>query len=409
MRNLTLVGGLWWEGRGFRPETVYVAGGLLTRRRPSVPTETLELAGGYVVPPLGDAHCHHFDNPASIGSLVKSYLESGVFYAQNTGNSASARRNPQVSLRLNRPDSVDVTWADASLTSTLGHPFFVYEALANGLYNLGETGVAEKIRNQRKGEGDSYLFADTPEMLAQVWPLYEKRRPDFLKVILSSSEDHAAAFARQVPGGHGLDPTLLPEVVQRAHRLGLRVWAHVDTAYDFHIAVKAGVDGLAHLPGYGMGNQAAKRFEIAESDAREAGRRGIVVNVTGAIAKNYAKEPQALERVRALQRRNITLLKKHRVRLTIGMDSYGTGPWPEVEYLAGLGVFTLPELLHAWWADTPQAIFPYRRIGSLKDGFEASFLVLKHNPLERLENIKDITLRVKQGCLLTTATDPGRN
>lgn len=400
MRNMTLTGGLWWDGRGFRPETVHVVGGLLTRRHPSVPTETLDLAGGYVVPPLGDAHCHHFDNPASVGNLVKSYLESGVFYAQNTGNSATARRNPQVALRLNRPDSVDVTWADASLTSTLGHPFFVYEALANGLYNPGETGVVEKIRSQRKGEGDSYAFADTPEMLARVWPLYEKRRPDFLKVILSGSEDHAAAFARQVPGGHGLNPTLLPDVVQRAHRLGLWVWAHVDTAYDFHIAVKAGVNGLAHLPGYGMGKQESKPFEIAEPDAREAGRRGIFVNVTGAIAKNYAKEPQALERARALQRRNIALLKKHGVRFTIGMDSYGTGTWPEAEYLAGLDVFTLPELLRSWWTDTPLAIFPGRPIGSIKDGFEASFLVLKHNPLERLENMKGITLRMKQGCLL---------
>jgi imidazolonepropionase-like amidohydrolase len=401
MRDLTLTRGRWWDGRGFRAETVHCQGGRLTRKRPTVPTETLDLAGGFVVPPLADAHCHHFDSDRTIANLVQSYLKDGVFYAQNTGNSASIRRDPRVALRVNRPDSVDVTWADATLTSTLGHPFFVYEALANGLYNPQETGIAEKIRGTRKAEGDAYLFADTPAMLARLWPQIEKRRPDFLKVVLSDSANHAAKFAKQVPGGHGLNPELLPEVVRRAHASGLRVWLHVDSAADFRAGVQAGIDGFAHLPGYGMGAEPPEPFLIPEAAAREAGRRGMFVNVTGAIARGYAPDPKALTAVQAVQRRNIALLTRHGVRLTIGMDSYGTGPWPEAEYLRDLGALSLLELLRAWWTHTPQAIFPGRAIGSLKNGHEASFLVLKRNPLERLENLKEITLRVKQGCVLS--------
>jgi imidazolonepropionase-like amidohydrolase len=394
------INGRWWDGRSFRAETVHCVGGLFTRKRPAVPTGDIDLAGGFVVPPLGDAHCHHFDGERTIVERVKSYLSEGVFYAQNAGNSAASRRDLRVALRVNRPDSVDVTWADASLTSTLGHPFFVYEALANGLYNPGETGVAEKIKDKRKAEGDAYLFADTPEMLASVWQTVEKRRPDFLKVVLSNSQSHREKFARQVPGGHGLNPVLLPEVVARAHRSGLRVWLHVDTACDFHLGVRAGVDGFAHLPGYGMGAAAPEPYQLAEADVREAARRGVFVNVTTAIAKGYAPDPKDLERVQTVQRRNLRLLKKSGVKITIGMDSYGTGPWPEAEYLLGLGVHSLPELLSIWWTDTPRAIFPGRRIGALSDGFEASFLVLSKNPLERLDNLKEIGLRVKQGYLL---------
>ncbi len=402
MRDVTLVGGLWWDGDRFRSEVVHIVGGLFTRRKPKVPTQTINISGGFVVPPLGDAHCHHFDNAGTVAGLVARYLKDGIFYAQNVGNSAANRRDPRVALRLNRPDSVDVKWADASLTSTLGHPFLVYESLALGLYTVGpfSADAMDKIRNSRKAEGDAYVFADTPEMLARVWPQYEKRRPDLLKVILSNSERHQGNFAKQVPGGHGLNPALLADVVRRAHQSGLRVWAHVDTAADFHLGVVCGIDGFAHLPGYGMGNQDARLFEIAEADAREAGKRGIFVNPTAAIARYYSSGPTVLERVQTMQKRNIKLLKKHGVPFTVGMDSYGTDAWPEAQYLSQLDVFTPLQLLTSWWETTLQAIFPGRRIGRLADGYEGSLLVTASNPLSRLENLRDIRLRIKQGTLL---------
>jgi hypothetical protein len=400
MRDLTLKNGLWWDGRSFRAEgAVHCLGGLLSRRRPTVPTETIDLAGGFVVPPLGDAHSHNFAN----NDMRESYLKEGIFYAQDCGNSARSRRSLNVALRFNRPDSVDVVWADASVTSTLGHPFSVFEGLALGTYGRPDFALPEKqaeLKVSRKAENDAYVFADDPQMLASVWPKYLALKTDLVKVILSNSESHAENFKKQLPGRHGLNPLLLPDVVSRAHGAGLRVWAHVDTAFDFQVGVKAGVDGFAHLPGYGMGSQPAKAYELAEADVREAGRRGIFVNVTTAIATGYAPDPADLEKVRVVQKRNLSLLKKHGVKITIGMDSYGTGPWPEAEYLLALGVHSLPELLKTWWTDTPRAIFPGRKIGQLSDGFEASFLVLAKNPLERLENLKTISHRVKQGWIL---------
>ncbi len=402
MRDLTLKNGLWWDGRGFRAEAaVYSVGGLLSRKRPSRPTETIDLAGGFVVPPLGDAHNHNFAST----EMLASYLKEGIFYAQDMGDSARSRRAPNVALRLNRPDSVDVRWADASLTSTLGHPFAVFEGLALGIYGLPSFGSPENqatLKVSRKAEGDAYVFADDPQMLARLWPTYLALKTDFLKVILSNSESHAENFAKQIPGGHGLNPALLPDAVRRAHDAGLRVWCHVDTAQDFHVGVRSGVDGFAHLPGYGMGDRPASAYEINEADIREAARRGIFVNVTTAIAKGYAPDPNVLEKVQIVQKRNLRLLKKHGIKITIGMDSYGTGPWPEAEYLLALGVFTLPELLKIWWTDTPRAIFPGRKIGQLADGFETSFLVLAKNPLERLENLKTISQRVKQGWVLSS-------
>jgi predicted amidohydrolase YtcJ len=54
------------------------------------------------------------------------------------------------------------------------------------------------------------------------------------------------------------------------------------------------------------------------------------------------------------------------------------------------------------WSETTAAtIFPNRKIGRLKDGFEASFLVLGGNPVEDFLNTSRIEMRVKQGEILT--------
>ena len=69
----------------------------------------------------------------------------------------------------------------------------------------------------------------------------------------------------------------------------------------------------------------------------------------------------------------------------------------EAEHLHSLGVFDPLALLKLWTEDTPRAIFPLRRIGFLRDGYEASFLALEGSPLEDWRNIRRIKLRFKQG------------
>jgi imidazolonepropionase-like amidohydrolase len=56
--------------------------------------------------------------------------------------------------------------------------------------------------------------------------------------------------------------------------------------------------------------------------------------------------------------------------------------------------------LKIWCENTPATIFPKRRIGYLKEGYEASFLVLAGNPLEDFNHTGKIEMRVKQGKIL---------
>ncbi len=85
-------------------------------------------------------------------------------------------------------------------------------------------------------------------------PVFVMGKVSSIKIFLAHSEDtvqHRQAGGS--PGRKGLDPGLVPAIVERAHRAGLRVSAHVETAADFRVALLAGVDELAHVPGGVLG------------------------------------------------------------------------------------------------------------------------------------------------------------
>jgi imidazolonepropionase-like amidohydrolase len=65
--------------------------------------------------------------------------------------------------------------------------------------------------------------------------------------------------------------------------------------------------------------------------------------------------------------------------------------------LDSLGVFSSSELLRMWCDTSARTIFPTRRIGALREGYEASFLVLKDNPIADFNNVRSILRRFKQG------------
>src|SRR3954469_7846568 len=79
--SYAFVHGRWFDGTKFVAETVYAVSGTLTRKRPARIDRSIDLAGGFVVPPFADAHTHHFDGPAT-RDHVAMYLRDGVFYAK---------------------------------------------------------------------------------------------------------------------------------------------------------------------------------------------------------------------------------------------------------------------------------------------------------------------------------------
>lgn len=108
-------------------------------------------------------------------------------------------------------------------------------------------------------------------------------------------------------------------------------------------------------------------------------------------------------RVVERQRRLFKQMRRAGGRLAVGSDIYGRTLGDELAYLHDNRIFDNLTLLKIAAEITPQVVFPQRRIGRLRAGYEASFLVLGGDPIEDFAHTKKISLRIKQGVLLAAA------
>lgn len=379
------VGGLWFDGRRFTPRTVYSVNGVFRASHAGPVDATHDLRGKFVVPPFAEAHNHHFMEGMDYRAQIATHLAQGIFYARNTNT--MQRLTDPVRPYVNTPESVDVLFAGGGLTATGGHPVQIYDYIADRQLLPG-WGRAE-MKNQ------AYFIVDDERDLEAQWPLIKAGRPDFIKTYLEYSEEYERRKSDpQFYGKRGLDPKLLPKIVAKAHGEGLRVAVHVNTAADFRNALAARADEITHLP----------LERLTEADARRAARQRTVV-VTTTLSHRPTGHVKDLDDV---QRHNLRLLHTAGVALAVGTDDNNRTALEEALKLHRLGVFDNATLLRLWTEVTPQATFPGRKIGLLKDGYEASFLALDADPLEDFANVKRISVRFKQGHFIKAAEPPAR-
>lgn len=379
------VGGLWFDGNGFRQATFYSVGGLLTRKKPFGTIHTVDLKGGYVVPAYGDAHSHFPDSDNTMNWANSRLLDSGVFYVLNPND--IAEQSAPLRDVVGKPATVDVLFAHAGFTCSGGHPTALYERL-----------IDQKVYSYSKSalEGRAFYSVESLHDIEIKWPAFLATRPDFVKLYLLHSERYAV----QNPAVHsqGLRPELLGELVRRAHAAGLRTGAHVETAMDFHNAVSGGVDWIMHLPGcYWPAGDTRDDYLISSADAALAHKHKVVVVTTVDVADPVSGDPDRLQLIRATEAENLRRLKNAGVKVVIGTDGFPGNIATEVGDLRSTGVFTNLELVRMLAETTPRAIFPGRRIGRVANNYEANFLVLNGNPISDISALKSIALRVKQG------------
>lgn len=381
------INGYWFDGSHFSRRTAYVIGEALSFHRPKRVDTTVDLQGSYVVPPFGEAHNHNVESLNDVPKLIATYLAHGIFYVKNPNN--LPRDRATIAPQLNRPDSIDIVFSNGGWTSSGGHPIEIAKRLLD-----------RHLWAESDGEGGFYWTAATRADVERKWAAYLEQGPQFVKAYLLFSDDaHRQAAPERYFGWKGLTPEALRAIVEFAHRAQLRVSAHIETAHDFHEALLAGIDEINHMPGFRMmadvDPHAASEFELSEADAELAHRRNVVVVTTLLGATQLGGRRRAEQD--ALNTRNLRRLLAHHVAVALGSDSYRQDTLPEAQYLASLHAVANAMLLKMWTETTAAAIFPCRRIGRFREGYEASFLVLAGNPLEDFANVTHITRRVKQG------------
>ncbi len=386
--TMQLNNGYWFDGQVFVKRDVWVDQGILSFKKPVASMDTvINLSGKYIIPPFAEAHNHNLESAYQLQQRINSYLDNGVFYVKLL--STIKKRMDPLMHHYNKPTGLDVSMAHAPLTGTGGHPIgirkgYLEKGYFGGLFN-----------NIKEIESHGYYTIDNIDDLQNKWDQVLSFSPDFIKLNLLYSEEYdkrkedSTYFGRK-----GLNPELVDDIVKKAHDSKLRVSVHVSTAHDFHVAVEAGVDEIAHLPEIHNGEP------ISVADAKLAKKKDITLVTTASLVLKNEKRPNYAALVENISS-NLQILKREGVRLAIGSDGYFDNSVGEFRFLHGLNIFSNLELLKMWCENAAFTTFPNRKIAFLKEGYEASFLVLNKNPLEDMSGINEgIILKVKQGNLL---------
>lgn len=384
---MKFVNGRWFDGHRFVPATWYSVEGKFTRTPPVRLDVTIDLHGGHALPPLAEAHNHNLQNRWAARQIADDYVRRGIFYTAQMaahGEMIAGYRD-----LLDAPGYPDVLWAEATFSASNGHPIAL--ALGNARANnipLAKDDLIDK----------AFWAVDSLADLERKWPAIAQTKPKLIKIILIDANDEASRNDPAEDGRLGLRPELAPDLVRRAHAIGARVAAHVQTADDARIAVEAGVDILAHLP-------TAPSKYIADADLRLDDktialmkRQGTSVVPTIEVYRQILKrKPDVWVRALGIARDNITRLRAAGVPILTGSDLWAGSVLDEMAALIDLGLMTPAEAIRASTDLTARTLFPQRKIGRIEEGGEASFLVVKNDPTRDLAALRFIELAVKQG------------
>lgn len=374
----------WFDGRQIQRGNLYVEQGVFVAKKPAKVNRKMDMRGQVLINPLAEAHNHNLQTAWGWGQYADLYVDQGVFYA------AMLCGDPQgvaeVKPLAATPAAPDLSFVTACITSPDGYPL---------------AAVLPQPSPEAAAAQNLIVLVDGPEQAIAQWPAIKARGGSWLRIVLAHSDRPELRQQPALFGRLGLRPDTAAELTRLAHAEGRRVVAHVETAADFEAALAAGVEAIAHLPGYANTlDEPAERFAISEAAAALAARQRTAVITTTAATALFNLDAGPLAALREVQRANLARLQAAGVPLLIGSDVFIGTARAELHALDALGL-DRATLLRLATRDTPRALFPGRKLGCFEPGCEASFLVLGGDPLADLAQVDTPMLRVKQGRLLT--------
>jgi imidazolonepropionase-like amidohydrolase len=383
-----------------------------TASAPVAGATVVEGRGRWLLPGLWDTHVHH---RFSAGGLLspeefseeqlllnwRAYLACGVTSAVSIGDDPGATVAARSAERDGALLGPRIFAAGSLFTAPGGHP------------------VGTILRNEAVRVGDLAIEVGDPAGARQrLRQQIEQHGIDLVKVVYSS-----------IPGdGPRLGRDVLDALVDEAHRLGRRVFAHVSTAEEAAECVGAGVDGLEHMvlddgpvldrvlaaahergvfwtPTLSLFDRMAHDRDPAYIDDRRPD--GFVSRIVLRSARAWAAQQSTAAPGAPAPpwERTVELAgRAHRagVRLALGTDAgmiavfHGLAVHRELELLVRAGL-TPVEALAAATTTAAAKVGVDDRLGTVEVGKEADLLVLRENPLDDIRNTRAIDVVIKRG------------
>lgn len=375
----------WFDGKAIQRGSLYVENGVFVAKKPAKVNRKMDLRGQQVlIGPLAEAHNHNLQTAWGWGQFADRYIDEGVFYAAMLCGDPTGVA--EVKPLAATPAAPDVSFVTACITSPDGYPL---------------AAVLPEPQPEAAAAQNQIVLVDSPEQARAQWPAIKARGGAWVRLVLAHSERPELRQAPAMFGRLGLRPDTAAELTRLAHADERKVVAHVETAADFDAALAAGVDAIAHLPGYAnTADEPPEVFALSDAAAQLAARQRTAVITTTAATALFKLDTAPLAALREVQRANLAKLQAAGVPLLVGSDVFMGTARAELHALADLGL-ERATVLRLATQDTPRALFPRRNLGCFDPGCEASFLLLGGDPLADLTQVDMPLLRVKQGRLLT--------
>ncbi|MEM6537203.1 MAG: amidohydrolase family protein [Pseudomonadota bacterium] len=382
-----------FDGRRFETRTLYMqADHFIRPPANSISVKTVDLEGAFVTPPFAEAH-NHVTPPSTF--LSTRFLTDGIFYVMNPTTVVAPFEGSEPFFE--RQDTYDVLVSMGGVTAPGGHPEKLYvEFLGPQFYNN---------RSREDFEGDAFHYVSKEEDIDPVLDLLQEQGAQFVKTYLLYSEEFEKRDGDEAYyGATGLNPALFPKLVDAAHARGLRVAVHVETDFDALTAATAGVEFLAHLPGYNP----SKDQEMIDLGRLSEGTISALKDNQVVVIPTYIISAARYDRLErnspslalrpeheAMQRDNLKRLLAAGVPIAVGTDGFGKAT-QEAENYVRLGAMSRTQAL-SLLTNTGNHIFPDRALGKLLPGYEASFIAFKADPTAAPLGDAKPYIHVKQG------------
>ncbi len=341
--------------------TVVITDGLIADSAPGGSTETIDAAGGVLLPGLIDAHMH-IDTREDLARCAMAGLTTVIDMGTRTPGTLDLLRD-----QPGLPTLLSAGWPASApgglQTKKMGFP------AASAVTDADD---AARFVAQRVAGGS-----------------------DFIKVIVEDP---------RMPGTAALPPASIAALVKAAHEADRLVVAHAVTSTAVELAADAGVDVITHAP---------VNRPVSADEAAGFVTRGIVLIPTLTMMQGTTSAIGGKPVFRLLRRLRIvppleyancreSVATAHRAGLTIiaGTDAnneagapahprHGTSLHDELALLVDAGL-TPAEALHAATA-APARFFGLTDRGAIASGLRADLVLLRGDPTVDIEAVRDVS------------------
>lgn len=343
-------------------------------------TEIVDVAGSFVMPGMTETHAHLSFADASPFAIGATPVEQATITAVGNAQLMLACGFTSA-ISFGSTYRIDVALRDAINAGRIPGP----RLLAAGR-DLGAT--ASNVDSP----GGLSQIADGPWALRKAVREQRRDQVDVVKIFI----DGEAINPINPPGELSFCDEEVAAVVDEAHRRGMRVACHARRAAAVKQAVRAGVDFVGH----------ANYLDDEAVDLLAAQNEKIVVGPAIAWEVQYVNQCESLgisrETVRAQGYEaeieatvaTVEKLRKAGVRLVVGGD-YGISIAPhgtyarDLEYFVELFGMRPAEAIVCATRNGGEAMDPSGRLGTLRQGTTADFVIVDGDPLDDVRLLQD--------------------